>query len=70
MNWGKTNHEREMKAAKKAEWHRWFAWHPVRLQCGVMVWLAVVERYVSCEDFLYDIEVTREYRGVECKLTI
>ena len=38
----------ELKPA--GEWHRWFAWHPVRLQAspvmvgGKLVWLRQIER--------------------------
>lgn len=27
----------------KAEWHRWFAWHPVKIN-NALVWLRWVER--------------------------
>lgn len=25
-------------------WHGWFAWHPVRLECGCLAWLRSVQR--------------------------
>jgi hypothetical protein len=28
------------------EWHRWFAWHPVSIEDGRIVWLEVVERRI------------------------
>ena len=30
-------------AKDKAQWYRWFAWHPVRIGCQ-WVWLETVER--------------------------
>lgn len=27
------------------EWRKWFAWFPVRLENGLLVWLEVVARY-------------------------
>lgn len=61
MKWGKTLVEREKKAVYKAEWHRWFAWYPVRLSCGITVWMEVVERQIigrgSCKPFI-------GYRGI------
>jgi hypothetical protein len=32
-------------------WHRWFAWHPVRLPRGRIVWLRWVERLFRADDF-------------------
>ena len=29
---------------KNPDWHSWFAWRPVRLQSGELVWLEWVER--------------------------
>ena len=26
------------------EWHRWYAWHPVKLESGQCAWLETVER--------------------------
>jgi hypothetical protein len=30
--------------AQRAEWHRWFAWHPVVLPDGRLPWLRWLER--------------------------
>lgn len=43
---------------KLQQWHRWFAWHPVRLN-GECVWLETVERRMTGMFYL-DIEF--EYR--------
>lgn len=29
---------------KRTEWHRWFAWHPVKLESGGYVWMQFVQR--------------------------
>lgn len=31
----------------RAQWHRWFAWRPVRLESGDCRWLEYVERRVE-----------------------
>lgn len=28
----------------KTQWHNWYAWLPVRIQHGPMVWLEVIQR--------------------------
>jgi|GEM_PF-6679126 len=32
------------RRALKEKWHRWFAWHPVRLNSTTLVWLVPVFR--------------------------
>ncbi len=32
------------RAEQLAQWHRWFAWFPVRTDSGVCCWLEIVER--------------------------
>lgn len=32
------------RRARRANWHKWFAWHPVRLLDGSRVWLRPVYR--------------------------
>lgn len=27
-----------------AQWHEWFAWHPIKAECGTIVWLERVRR--------------------------
>lgn len=27
-----------------SEWHKWFAWYPVKTDIGLMVWLEFVDR--------------------------
>jgi hypothetical protein len=34
----------EAKHAAKHEWHRWFAWRPVRIAEGDCRWLETIER--------------------------
>lgn len=35
---------REVKHARLSDWHRWFAWHPVRVGPSDCRWLEYVER--------------------------
>lgn len=50
------------KKYPKYEWHRWFAWHPVRLgqwRDGELVWLETVERvWISGDGWYYRIPGT------------
>lgn len=34
----------ENSSKKRAEWRRWFAWHPVEIKDGHFIWLEYVER--------------------------
>ncbi len=56
-----------LKLAHRGEWHRWFAWHPVRVDTRECRWLEVVERkskYVIHWP-LFGIEWESEYRRIE-----
>ncbi len=46
FNCGKTFQE---KKAERCTWHRWFAWHPVRVGAGECRWLEYVERMARPE---------------------
>lgn len=46
MIWGEGYHEKE---ARLREWHLWFAWFPVRLECGRLAWF----EYVYCKAFSF-----------------
>lgn len=37
----------EEKQAARKEWHRWFAWRPVRVGSGDCRWLETIERRIS-----------------------
>lgn len=42
---GKTEVGRRQKATQSlCVWHRWFAWHPVRIGINEYAWLETVER--------------------------
>lgn len=47
---------------RKTNWHRWFAWHPVRIASGDCRWLEYVERKVYY--LLGDIDKV-EYRSIK-----
>lgn len=38
-------------------WHRWFAWHPVITQSGIVVWFEHVDR-----------RIVRKYSGYGCDI--
>jgi hypothetical protein len=38
----------------KEEWHRWFAWHPVRVASRHCLWLEFIERKGTYEGFIGD----------------
>jgi hypothetical protein len=44
MVYGKSNAQREEAVRVRKNWHLWFAWRPVRLDTGRMVWLEKVKR--------------------------
>ena len=58
MKWdcGETLHERTQR---QKEWHRWYAWHPVRVGPGDCRWLEYVERKI---EFCWD-DYFWEYRA-------
>ena len=35
-----------IKLKNKTQWHRWFAWYPIRIE-GKLIWLRFVERQVG-----------------------
>ena len=44
MIWGKTNKQQEAKTKRREGWHLWFAWRPVIIDTGRVVWLETVRR--------------------------
>ena len=50
------------REAKLEEWHKWFAWYPVIIECQI-VWLEVVARRSVMAEY-HDMETT-EYRLME-----
>lgn len=56
----------QQRVHRLMRWHRWFAWYPVRVCEGCLVWLQFVERRadsLSLEDhggmvFAYRLEAT------------
>jgi len=69
MRWitGLSYREREiMSIRKKNAWHRWFAWHPVKID-NQTVWLEMVERS-SRVSGMYEsgcVYFTHEYRNLD-----
>jgi len=37
-------HAKHKKFTRRREWHRWFAWYPVRIDNDELRWLEVLER--------------------------
>ena len=37
----------KLKLTPQCVWHKWFAWHPVRIQGDELVWLEYVQRWHS-----------------------
>lgn len=54
-----------MNDKARAEWHQWFAWHPIRLKDGRRVWLETVE----CREIFGKMIVSLDYMmdDVECE---
>lgn len=59
------------KSAAKAKWHKWFAWHPIKIG-NKTIWLEYVERrkWLSPNGFDYDFcipcnEWREEYREIK-----
>jgi hypothetical protein len=56
---------RTMSSAAVKSWHRWFAWHPVRVSPDQAAWLEVVERRecgsCDCEYWEYRLAEPRVY---------
>lgn len=34
----------QLKALDKSDWHKWYAWYPVKTCCNKLVWLDYVKR--------------------------
>lgn len=68
----------EPRPDPRKEWHRWFAWYPVRIapgdgSSGPVVWLEYVETRRETNSGFYEIAVRNWYRlpgvgghGSEC----
>lgn len=55
---------RQEKWSRLGKWHRWFAWHPVKVGIHDCRWFEYVERRVTVAHFTCDDFITREYRSV------
>ena len=44
MIFGRTQQEKDAAYNALFIWHRWFAWHPVPLNCGRVAWLEWCQR--------------------------
>jgi hypothetical protein len=47
------------------EWHRWYAWRPIRLEDGRFVWLEAVERKLTAAKAPVLIADFWKYRTIE-----
>lgn len=47
--------------SKLQQWHRWFAWCPIRMN-GECVWLETIERRIS---FTFFYDTVWEYRELQ-----
>lgn len=54
-------HEQQ-KLERLTQWHRWFAWHPVKTLEGKWTWLRTVWRIALCLHWGYRREFTFLYR--------
>lgn len=52
----------DAKIKRRAEWHRWFAWHPVRVGDHDCRWLEWVERRSSASVDYDGVYWTHKYR--------
>jgi hypothetical protein len=59
---GKT---REEKRDKLTNWHKWYAWYPVRIGSHNCRWLEYVERKLTYVECGWDYYTNREYRTLE-----
>lgn len=59
---GETYDER---IGRLTNWHRWFAWHPIKVSDHDCRWLEYVERKITYEHFTYDTFTKREYRAIK-----
>jgi hypothetical protein len=44
------------------QWHKWFAWHPVKVKANECRWLEIVERRVTYMSIEY---IEYEYRAIK-----
>lgn len=58
----KTPETRAQYVARLEQWHRWFAWHPVRVAKNDCRWLEVVERKAEQKNCWDDSWFEWEYR--------
>lgn len=58
---GPTLAERKrLRWERKEEWHKWFAWYPVRVGPDLCVWLETLERKYTHHKWFLDFYI--EYR--------
>lgn len=62
FNCGETAEEKE---ARVTDWHRWFAWYPVRVASGDCRWLEYVERRCTMQCGFNDYWYSNEYRAIK-----
>lgn len=36
------------KKLRRKDWHKWFAWRPIRIDENTVVWLQYIERRILC----------------------
>lgn len=53
----KKSYEEEVK--KLSEWHKWFAWHPIKTTDNNWIWLEDVHRY------MYDWKYITMFTGID-----
>lgn len=46
------------------QWHRWYAWYPIRTGNEECRWLEWVERKIKIVFYTYDTEFNKEYRSL------
>ncbi|WP_247300312.1 hypothetical protein [Bradyrhizobium sp. 179] len=61
-DWLQQRNERRWK--RRYQWHRWFAWRPVRIAAGDRRWLEFVERRRQCGKYFVEWEYW-DYRAIE-----
>lgn len=64
MRWHSLQDKWEQSDKRKAKWHKWFAWHPVRID-GDAVWLEYVERKHTIIYAPLVYVVRKEYRHIQ-----
>jgi hypothetical protein len=57
----------EEKALRLENWHRWFAWYPVRVGSHDCRWLEAVERKGTFRGWIGDPYWEWEYRALDHK---